>query len=484
MTQSQADSENSTNPIALAGKIAQRYVAGDGTHPVNPYRTPAQLGELLDLGIGESGCTVDETMVAVEALMNATPRSTSKRFYNQLFGGRDAVSTAGDMLASVVNTSLYTFKAAGPMAMIERIVIERLAHKIGYKTPGAEGVFTPGGSISNLLGMLLARNSAQPGFRNDGAGGKPITCYVSRDAHYSIVKNAGILGMGRKNVRLIPTDERGRLRCDELRGAIEADLSGGCIPGVVLATAGTTVMGSFDPIAEMATIAESFGIWFHVDASFGGSAAMSPTHKHLLDGTERADSVAWNPHKVMGTPLSVAAFITREPERLRRSLDETADYLFQGDDDAYNPGTRSIQCGRRNDALKIWAAWKHHGDDGYRERMDLLMSLARHCADAVGEHPRMALACEPEFVNVCFEVDGKSSREICDTLRARNELLVGHAVVGGRRIIRVPFVNGELTVADVDEMLGLILKVADSLSPGENAEPKHVNQTTGEGCRR
>jgi len=456
------------DPIHLASMIAQRYMQSDIEQPVNPFKSPDELKSTLDLSIGQLGESSGKVLESLEALVQATPRSTSKRFYNQLFGGRDQIATAADMLVPVLNTSLYTFKAAGPMAIIEEIVIDRMAQKLGFDTPGPQGVFTPGGSISNLLAMLIARNQACPNLRNEGFGSNRITCYVSQDAHYSVVKNAGILGMGRDNVRLIPTNKAGQLEPQSLCEAILQDKQSGCIPSIVIATAGTTVLGSFDPIQECATIAQEYGIWFHVDASFGGSAAMSSTHKHLLAGIEQADSVAWNPHKVMGVPLSAAAFITRKPDTLRKSLDETADYLFQGDDDTYNPGTRSIQCGRRNDALKVWAAWKHHGDEGYQDRIDHLMNLAQHCAQFITDHDYFTLTRNPEFVNVCFEVIGKSSKDICDALREQNQLLVGHATVDSRRIIRVPFVNADLTTNDVEEMLGLILKVADSLPAGSN----------------
>ncbi len=457
------------DPIRMAGEIASRYIDDDIQNPVNPFRSPAELEASLDLDIREDGETVEQVMGALENLASATPRTTSTRFYNQLFSGRDPIATAADMLSPVINSSMYTFKAAGPMAMIERVVIGRMANALGFGEQ-AEGLFTPGGSISNLLALLIGRDMACPEFRNKGSMGKTMTCYASADAHYSIMKNAGIVGIGRENARKIPTDDAGRVRPDPLRQAIEDDLRDGCVPCCVIATAGTTVMGSFDPIVEMGKIAREFGIWFHVDASFGGAAVLSTKHSHLMEGVEQADSVAWNPHKVMGVPLSAAGFITREPEYLRRSLDETADYLFQADDDLYNPGTRSIQCGRRNDALKVWAAWKHHGDTGYCQRVEHLMELTQYCAQKIDDDNRFVLSCEPAYVNVCFEVNGKCSRSICDFLRERNEMLVGHAVVDGRRIIRVPIVNSALTRADIDEMLALILGAGELLPAGENAE--------------
>jgi len=455
----------STDPIQLMAQIAERYIAGDGLSPVNPYHSPEELEAALDLAIREEGEPIERVMEMLEEVASVTPRSTSTGFCNQLFSGRDSVATAADMLAPVLNTSIYTFKAAGPMIIIEKLVIVRLAQKLGLSGDASnpEGVFTPGGSISNLVAMLIARNESVPGMRDDGPNGQRVTCYASRDAHYSVSKNAGILGIGRKNVRKIPIDTHGRLCLDELRNAIRVDLEAGAVPCCLIATAGTTVRGAFDPVEGMVDIAKEFGIWLHVDASFGGAVALSPAHRHLLDGVEHADSVAWNPHKVMGVPLSAAALITRQRGFLRKHLDESADYLFQGDDDEYNPGVRSIQCGRRNDALKVWAAWKHQGDVGYRDRIDHLMNLAQYAADQIRSNPKLTLACEPAFVNVCFEVNGKSSSAICDLLRERNELLVGHGEVEGRRIIRIPFVNGALTSQDIDRMLKLIVDAGDRL---------------------
>jgi glutamate/tyrosine decarboxylase-like PLP-dependent enzyme len=449
--------------------IIRQHIQDDTDQPVNPYRTPEQLREHLDLALDHEGQSAEQVMDRLEEIAAATPRSTSKRFYNQLFGGRDLLPTAADMLAPVLNTSLYTFKASGPMAVMEEVVIRRMAEKIGFPVPGAEGTFTPGGSLSNLMGMLLARNQACPQAREHGMGGIRFVGYVSADCHYSVAKAAGIIGIGRSSIRKVPTNDIGEMRLDSLKALIAADRADGCLPGVIIATAGTTVRAAFDPIADIAKLARKEKIWLHVDASYGGSALLSPVHAHLMEGTQYADSVAWNPHKTMGVPVSCAAFITRQPELLRRSLDEAADYLFQGDADRYNPGTRSLQCGRRNDALKVWAVWKHLGDAGLRVRIERMISHAVHCAKRVKESDQMQLVLEPAYLNVCFEVIGTSSRQICEELRARNQLLVGHASVDGRTIIRVPFVNGGLTTDDVDEMLGLILEVAASLPAGDNA---------------
>jgi len=159
---------------------------------------------------------------------------------------------------------------------------------------------------------------------------------------------------------------------------------------------------------------------------------------------------------------------------LGRNLNESATYLFQEDSDDLNFGTRALQCGRRNDCLKLWAAWKFHGDAGYEKRMDHLFDLAQHCAELVEADDQLVLTKTPESVNVCFEVKGKGSAAICEGLRKQDRLMLGYGIVENRRVIRVPFVNSELTRDDVQMMLDEVKAVAAPLSEQDNAVEEQV----------
>jgi glutamate/tyrosine decarboxylase-like PLP-dependent enzyme len=420
-----------------------------------------ELEERLDIGLSSEGASFDEVTSRLAAILAATPSAASPLFLNQLFGGRDEIASLAEMLTPLVNTSMYTYKVAGPQVLVEREVLARMARKVGYAD--GEGTLCPGGSLATLTAMMIARNEAYPEVRDHGfgpAGGLGATLYTSADSHYSIRKNAGILGLGRASVRQIPTDPAGRMRVDALRLAIGSDRAAGLHPLLVNATAGTTVFGAFDPLREISRVARDEGLWLHVDGALGGSVLLCREHRSLLDGAELSDSFAWNAHKMMGVPLPCSALLLARRGLLTRHLAEAADYLFQSSSDELNPGTRSLQCGRRNDALKLWAAWKLHGDQGYDRKLSRLFELARYAAAEIDASPDFELLLPPESINVCFEVPGKSSVEICDRLSHEGRLLIGHGAACGRRAIRLVCVNADLGEADIDTALQEVRRAA------------------------
>ena len=452
--------------LERAFDLIREQLEREHDEPVTRYASVTELRERIDLTVGGAPLD-DETMFAtLSELVRSSPRLTTRRFFNQLFSGRDDFGTIGELLAAFLNTSMYTFKAAGPHVVIEREVTRRMAQLVGFDR--GEGVFVPGGSMSNLMGMLLARNAHWPDCRQEGLRDARPTVYASRLCHYSIPKNAGMLGMGRHAVRPVDVDARGRMRPDALRDRIEADRLEGREPFLIVATAGTTVLGAFDPLDEIADVARDYGLWLHVDGALGGSVSFSAEHRHLLTGSERADSFTWNAHKMLGVPLAASVILTREPGHLHASMEENADYLFQDDESTYEHGTMSPQCGRRNDVLKVWAAWKSRGDAGFEARVDQLFALSEYAAARVEREPALVLTRQPESVTVCFEVEGRSSADVCERLRREARSLVGFGVVDGRRVIRLALVNGALDERDVDAFFDDVLAVAPRCRPDDN----------------
>jgi glutamate/tyrosine decarboxylase-like PLP-dependent enzyme len=354
--------------------------------------------------------------------------------------------------------SMYTYKVAGPMILAEREVARRMCELAGF--PDGDGLSMPGGSIANLVGMLCGRNRAVPHFKDEGADGRRLTFYLSTVGHYSVIKNAGVLGIGRNNVRLIDVDEQGRMRPDHLAEVVAKDVAEGAVPCAIIATAGTTVMGAFDPIREIAAVAVEHGIWLHVDGAFGGTMLLHPEHRKLLDGVELADSLTWDAHKAMGMPLMCSMLLTRDPEALNDNLNETADYLFQSDDDLVNPGTRSIQCGRANDTFKLWAAWQQLGDEGWAARIDRQMALSAYAVQRIQAEEHLHLATEPASTTICFTVDGIESPTVCEQLRAEGKAMVGYGMVFQENTVRLVTVNPEVTDADLDRLFDDILAIA------------------------
>lgn len=449
-------------------ELLRRHLAREQERPVTPYASPEELLDRLRPSVPAEGLDDDALFAQLDALLATTPLTTTRSFFNQLFSGRDDFGVIGEILAAFLNSSMYTFKAAGPHVLLEKVLTAHMAAKIGFTS--GEGTFVPGGSAANLVAMLCARNRHQRAGRDHGVQGASLRVYASELCHYSIPKMAGVLGIGRHNVRRIAVDERGRMRPDALSAAIAEDRGAGLTPFLVVATAGTTVLGAFDPLASIAEITEREGLWLHVDGALGGSVLLSAQHRHLAAGCERADSFAWNAHKMLGVPLAASGVFLREKGVLRANLDEHASYLFQSDEDEYDLGTMALQCGRRNDVLKLWTAWQHHGDAGFAARVDHLFALARHAAARVESEPSLLLTHPPESVTVCFEVEGRRSDDVCELLRRENRALVGYGVVDERRVVRLAVVNGALQPADLDAFFDHVLEVAPRAAAGSNHE--------------
>ncbi len=365
-----------------ATKIARDLLAREDEPFEAALGDPDALARRLELDLGAAALPVDEVLTRVRAVLAATPSSSSWRFDSQLFAGRVPVATVAELWAAQTNVTLSTFKAAGAEVLVERALLRHVLTKVGFRD--GEACFAPGGSISNLIALLMARNERAPESRDGGVAGARMTVYTSDEAHYSVPKNAGIVGIGRRWVRRVAVDESGRMRADELARLLDADRTEGLRPVMVNATAGTTVRGAFDPLRAIAVVARERGVWLHVDGALGGSLLLCPERRELLDGAELADSFAWNAHKMMGVPQQCSMLLVARRGALARSLDEGADYLFQGEADDLDPGRRSIQCGRRNDALKLWAAWLAMGDEGWNQRLLRQLALARHAAETRG----------------------------------------------------------------------------------------------------
>ena len=446
--------------------LARELLAREHDRAEPATRDPHELDRRLDVRLAAEGRETDAVLARLAAVLEATPSTSSWRFVNQLFGGREPVATAAEMLAVVQNVSMYTFKAAGAEILVERELLRHMAAHAGFAA--GEGCFTPGGSLANLVALLLARNAAAPESRDAGAVGGGLVVYTSAEGHYSIPKAAGIVGIGRRQVRPVAVGADGGMDPDALARALAADRAAGRRPALINATAGTTVRGAFDPIRPLAALAREAGAWLHVDGALGGSLLLSRSRRHLLDGLELADSFAWNPHKMMGVPLQCSVLLVARRGALGGSLDETADYLFQAHDEELNPGHRSIQCGRRNDALKLWAVWQRLGDRGFDARLERQLELARLAAERIAADPELELAERPPSINVCFEVRGKSSEAICDKLDREGILKIGHGVVGGRRTLRLVCVNPDLDEADLDALFAEIKRAGRALPAADN----------------
>lgn len=435
------------NTLERFERIVKQLLEDEKVHPVADHVPTSELYQVLDLDLNEEGTGEEQFEKALTDLVLSTPRTATNAFFNQLFGGRNEKAVLGDLLAVVLNNSMYTYKAAGPQIGVEKVIMRKVCDMIGWDK-NSDGAFAPGGSMTNFMSMLMARDKFSSDIRHNGANQK-MTVYTSKESHYSIPKNAAFSGIGRDNVRYIPTDSKGIMNVEALRSAIENDVAAGYNPVLVNLTAGTTVLGAFDPIRPVREICDKYNVWIHVDGAYCGSVLFSEKYKHLIDGVELADSFSFNAHKMIGTPLTCSLIFVKDKKHLYDSFSNDAEYLYQTDHDEFNLGKTSLQCGRRNDALKFWTLWKSIGTKGLEKIVDQQFILADVARDYIRSNSDYTMYSYDESISICFNYKNIPARDICTALYEKSELMVGYGSFGEDEFIRLVTINAQNEPEDI-----------------------------------
>nr|XP_054752159.1 cysteine sulfinic acid decarboxylase-like [Lytechinus pictus] len=369
------------------------------------FQHPHELKNQMDLTIKDEPESHDRLLQLCKQTYDHSVKVSHPQFYNQLFAGQDTYGLAGAWMTESLNESQYTYEVAPVFTLIEQEVLSKLRDLCGYKS--GDGIFCPGGSLANMYAINHARYVLNEDYKENGNfSSKPLQIFASDQSHYSLLKGAAFLGIGTNNVIKVETDKSGRMIPESLDRAIANAKSSGAIPLMVVATGGTTVYGAYDPLQDIADICVKYGIWFHVDAAWGGGALLSSTHRHYLDGINRSNSVTWCQHKMMGVPLQCSAFLLNGNETLmNRCMSAKARYLFQQDkfyDISYDTGDKSLQCGRKVDAFRLWLMWKAKGNKGFEVEIDHKFAISRYFTQLLHEREGFEVLMEPQCTNVCF----------------------------------------------------------------------------------
>lgn len=428
-------------------EITEDLLKDEKENPVADFVSADELFETLDLELTEEGAPASEFEEALRDLVMKTPRTGTNAFFNQLFGGRNEKAILGELLAVMLNNSMYTYKAAGPQIGVEKVILRKVCDLIGWGEK-SDGTLAPGGSMTNYMAMVMARDAANKNVRQEGIS-QQMTVYTSIESHYSIPKNASFIGIGRDHVRKVPTDQFGKMDMSALTEMIEKDVVEGFIPIMVNCTAGTTVLGAFDDIRAAKKVCEKHNIWLHVDGAYCGSVLFSQKYKHLVEGVELVDSFSFNAHKMLGTPLSCSIIVTKDKEYLHQSFSNDASYLYQTDHDEFNLGKMSLQCGRRNDALKFWTLWKSVGTKGLEKIVDQQFMLADTALDYIRSNTDYTLYSYDESVSICFNYKGIPAEDICTALYEHSELMVGYGTFREDTFIRLVTINAQNEKEDI-----------------------------------
>jgi aromatic-L-amino-acid decarboxylase len=427
-----------------------------------PVLSPADPGTVrggLPPSPPQNGESIEAILADVEELIiPATTHWQSPGFMAYFASSGSGPGILGETIAAAFNVNAMLWRTAPAATELEQVTLDWLRQMVGLPDP-MFGVINDTASSSTLYALAAAREAQTDlRIRERGMAGRadlpPLRYYASTEAHSSVEKAGIVLGVGRDGLRRIPVDERFRMDPVALRQAIHEDVAAGIRPFAVVATAGTTSTTSVDPIPSIAALCEQHGLWLHVDAAYGGAAAIAPELRWVLDGADRADSIVVNPHKWLFTPIDCSVLWTRRPEVLRDAFSIVPEYLTTSDGSdqvAPNLMDYGTSLGRRMRALKLWMVIRHFGTEGLAQRIREHCDYASIVARWVdGERDFELLAPAPLSV-VCLRAHPPGlddpgtldmlNQRIVERINTGGRFFVSHTKLRGEYAIRVAFGN-------------------------------------------
>jgi aromatic-L-amino-acid/L-tryptophan decarboxylase len=375
----------------------------------------------------------------------------------------------GETIAAALNVNAMLWRTSPAATELEQVTLRWAAELLGLPA-GWFGQITDTASSSTLWALAGAREAAGLDVRTRGMAGRddlpPLRVYTSEEAHSSVEKACITLGLGQDGLVKVPTDAEYRLRADALRDAVAADVAAGRRPIAAVATVGTTSSTSIDPVAAVADVCAEHGMWLHVDAAYGGAAAVVPELHGVVDGCERADSLVVNPHKWLLTPIDCSLLYTSRPEVLRAAFSVVPEYLRSPEDDVVNLMDYGVALGRRFRALKLWMVLRAYGADGLAAVVRGHVELAHRLEAAIRREPGWELLAPVPFSTVCFRhhppgMDDEAELHahnagIVERVNASGRAFISHTQLKGRYAVRVAIGNAATTAEHVDRVWALL----------------------------
>ena len=454
--------------IAAVVDEARSYLGGLDAEPVLEDAGAASIlgGALPDKGSG--------AVAALAELLSGSPaatRSPGPRFFHFVTGGVTPAAFGADWLTTLLDQNSFSWISSPFGARLEAVAVDWL--KELFELPAEwGGVLTTGATMANFTGLAVARRwwAEQHGIDVDAAGFSSLPqapVFSSGYVHSSAIKALGMVGLGRETVRTFARDEVGRLDRDGFEEALKG--LGGA-PAILIGNAGDVNSGDFDPIDELADLAERYGAWLHIDGAFGLFARLTPRVAGLAAGIERAHSVIADGHKWLNVPYDCGFAFVRDGPELERTFGMAAAYLPS--DDKPNFGYRGPEASRRVRALAVWATLRAYGRSGYREMVERHLDLAQRLAARVDEAPDLELLAPAQLNIVCFRFHppGADESELND-LNARlgeavlddGRVYAGTTVYGGRTALRPAIVNWRTREGDVDLLVDVVRELGQGL---------------------
>ena len=403
----------------------------------SPLPPPIDISDWAQ--VPEQFVAEDELLGKVRSHLHHAMNAAHPGYIGHMDSIPTTVSIIGDMIAAAVNNNLLSVEMSPLFSRLEPLVMTEIAQEFGLGDK-AGGVLVSGGSLANLQALAVARNVKLNALKQGISGKTQPVLFASDVAHTSIQKAAMMLGMGTDSVIPVKTNPNSQIDPPDLKNKIEQARQQHQQPFAVVATAGTTVTGSIDPIPAIAQIAQANGLWLHVDAAYGGAVVFSKKHRHQLTGIEQADSVTFNPQKWLYVAKTCASVLFKDFSLLHQYFRVAAPYM--GDDDTLvNLGEFTVQGTRHADILKLWLSLQHIGKAGYASIIDHNYALTEQFTASVQQRPFLTLASQPQMNLVCFRGTPQNVPE--NEWDSWNQSLQQHLLTQGHTFLSLPTYRGQ-----------------------------------------
>lgn len=411
--------------------------------------------------------TAGKIVAVVSEIVESSLHLCHPRFAAQQVAAPIPLAALVEPVVAALNNSVAVWDMSPAATVIDRDLLNRFKRLFGYPAQ-AEGSMVAGGAFANLTALLAARARLVPDAWS--RGGARIAVLAGAQAHYSVSRAAGIMGLGSEAVFTIPLDELYRTDVSQTPAAFRQARRAGFHKFILVATCGSTPTGSCDDLIPLAKLARQERAWLHVDAAHGGGFAFSRRYRHLLRGIERADSMAFDPHKAMFMPLAAGAVLVRDGRNLRNALEQHAPYLFGGAAREFPDIAQfTIACSQRFDALKTWLTWKAYSNALWDELTTGVCKVAHAAYEYCGQSSVLEPVHEPQLNILCFRLrqgprSGAASDrlhwKIKEAVNASGRGYLSSTVLNGRRVLRIVVMNPRTTQRDIEGVMKEVERAA------------------------